>query len=278
MRKLLTLACLLLAGVGYAQQSGMRLHSGKGFRYVDTILNAGPEQRFIPVLVAFMHLNAKPEDIISNYDSLKQPVHLIVPMGNCDAADPSFYFPAACYQREFDRRDKLMRKTVDSIADFIHIINKQYHCRAFVSGYLQGGELALMLTIYHPAQVIASFPLAATVPDRLNMMLRASRSGYVPIYLYKGGNEEPSTALRGHENRVTQLNGYRNVYLTVYPHQDNIVTAKMKHDFSALMDEELEKYRVNFGEKRLNKYYPLTEETILAIENAKTARAVVAGN
>ncbi len=269
MKKVFTLFLLLPVCMGFARQPGAPYRNAKGFQYIDTVLNAGPENRFIPVLVAFMHLGATPGDIIANYDGLKQPVHVIIPMGNGNGTDVSAYFTADCYNRDAANRDKRMRKTIDSLADFVHAINQQYHCRAFVSGFLQGGDIALMLSVYHPTLVIASFPLAAAAPGQVNVMLRAGRAGYVPIYLYKGGDEEPVT-VKSHEDRVTVLSGYRNIYLTVYPHQKNTVSAKMKHDYSAMMDEQLEQYRVNFSGKRLDKYYPHTDENVAAAASGDT--------
>lgn len=258
MRKFFALLLLVQLGVvAHAQQSSPAYRCAKGFRYIDTVLNASETDRFVPVLIAFVHFNACVRETMANYDSLKQPVHLIIPVGNCNSENASLYFPTTCYEKGCDKRDRMMRKTVDSIADFIHAINQQYHCRSFVSGFQQGGDLAIMLAIYHPQQVVASFPLAAVAPRKMNMMLKSTRDGYVPIYLYKGGSEEP-VAVQGHASRLELMNGFHETYLAEYPAEQCKVSARAKQDYSAVIDEQLYQYRINFSESRLDKFYPAT--------------------
>ncbi|RFM27124.1 hypothetical protein [Deminuibacter soli] len=253
MRTFLALVVLLQVNTLLAANGMPTVHCTKGFRYIDTVLNAGGDQRFIPVLVAFMHPDANPAGVIAAYSALAQPVHLVIPFGNCNSSNGNTYFTGNGSDTKGLVCTRTMQHTLDSIAGFIHTINRQYHCRSFVSGYQQGGELAVMLSVYYPEKIAGAFPIAFSQTNRLNMLLKKTHAGFMPVYLYRRATIE--LAATGSENEQGH-----NIYLAVNENNTAPVAAEAWQSCLAMLDVQLQRYRNGFSEKRLNKYYPVTAD------------------
>ncbi|HEY0677285.1 MAG TPA: peptidoglycan DD-metalloendopeptidase family protein [Chitinophagaceae bacterium] len=203
------------------------------FEYIEIV--KGKESSEMPLLIAFHYSGGNPLETLRDYDSLKNPVRIIIPRGNFLKRDGFSYYPTDYYQKDSVTQFALARRTVDSLALFIMQIEKKYKQKAVVSGISQGGDISLLLAIYYPALCKASFPFAAVIHPHIIESLKIKPAREVPVYLFQGEDDKiiPVSVTR---KKVEQIGSGMNIRLQTYANLGHDISLQMKVDYSKLID------------------------------------------
>lgn len=205
-----------------------------GFEYYELIKGAGTSQ--LPLLIAFHYSSSNPEETIADYDSLKTAVRIIIPRGNYKKRSGYSYFPAAYYQEDSLTQLALLRQTIDSLAVFVDLMSKKFNTKALLSGISQGGDIALSLAVYYPRLCKASFPFAGYLHSQSYNKIIQGRFNKTPVYLFQG-EDDPIVAVSYTRLAVKKLGNELRLKLFTYPGVGHEISAKMKMDYSKLIDQ-----------------------------------------
>jgi phospholipase/carboxylesterase len=232
--KYLFFLTLLIASTSQAQEKYPLQQASKGFQYIEVI--KGVDDGKLPLLIAFHYSSGTPDGTIPDYDSLKNPVRLIVPKGNYKKRDGFSYYPPDYYQKDSLTQFRLSKIAVDSIAAFVEAIEKKYDQRAVVSGISQGGDIAFLLAVYHPKLCKASFPFAAVIHTGVIDEVRKNPVKKIPIHLFQGEADE-IVLVNSTRYKVTRLSHSLRLKFYTYPGLGHDISPRMKSDYSKLIDE-----------------------------------------
>ncbi len=205
-----------------------------GFEYIEVI--KGKDNGKLPLLIAFHYSSGNPAETIADYDSLKNPVRIIIPKGNYKKRNGFSYYPVDYYEKDSLTQFVLSKKAVDSIGNFIQLIGKKYKSKAVVSGISQGGDIAMLLAAYYPQLCKASFPFAAYIHSGMNHELKKKPVGRVPVYLFQG-EDDPIIPLSTTRRKLAMLDKKLRLKLFSYPALGHDISTQMKIDYSRLIDE-----------------------------------------
>lgn len=205
-----------------------------GFEYFEVV--KGKDHGDLPLLIVFHYSGGTPQETIADYDSLKNPVRIILPRGNYQKKQGFSYFPVDYYDQEPSLQYKLARKTVDSLARFVKALEKRYKGKAIISGISQGGDIALLLARFYPELFRASFPFAAVIPDKLAPGIKTNRAGELPVYMFQGENDT-IVPLAVTQKKLKDLGKRMDIQLATYPGLGHGISKEMQTDFSILIDQ-----------------------------------------
>jgi predicted esterase len=225
-----TVLLVLLCGSVFAQTP--KQGTAAGFKYLEII--QGEETGALPLLIAFHYSGGTPAETRQDYTLLKHPVRIILPQGNFPKRQGFSYFPTDYYQKDSLTQYTLARKTVDSLALFVHALTTKYQQKAVVSGISQGGDLSLLLPLHYPEQISAAFAFAAVISP----FIVAERPVKVPFYLYQG-EADPIVPLATTLRRIKQLSPALSLTLFTYPELGHDISEAMKKEYSAAIDRYL---------------------------------------
>jgi predicted esterase len=219
--------------VGFAQSAGT-YHTKAEFDYYEIVKGGDSSDKNLPVLIAFHYSSSTPQETLSYYDSLTTPVRLIFPRGNYRKRNGYSYFPPDHYTQDSTTQMHTVRKTVDSVAVFLNALYKEYPVKPVVSGISQGGDISLLLAVYHPRLIKASFPLLGFMHRQAYESLKKTSGKKVPIHLYQG-EADKIVAIDYTRKEVAFLQSIVNITLSSYPGLDHDVSPEMERDYSEKM-------------------------------------------
>jgi predicted esterase len=222
---------------GFAQSTS-NYKSVLGFNYQEIV--RGNEKTKLPLLIAFHFSSSSPEELMTYFDSLSFPVRIIIPRGNYPKRGGHSYLPKDHYSQDTATQIKTVRATVDSMALFIEHFAEKHNTKPIVSGISQGGDLALLLAIYYPQLIRASFPLLGFIHRQVYEDLPKPAGPAVPIYLYHG-EEDKIVSIRYVKKEFEFLKKSFNVTSHFYPKVEHDVTSAMEKNYSQKMMTLLQK-------------------------------------
>jgi predicted esterase len=231
-----TVAVLMLTMAAPAQAEPGRL---AGFAYEEQVhgQTAGGEPP--PLLIAFHYSGGSAAESFENYDQIAGPVRILVPLGAYPKRNGLSYFPVDYYQQTPEEQFRIARETVDSLAAFLRAAQAKYGRRPVVSGISQGGDISLLLAVYHPGLVAASVPLAAVIPDALAVTPdRARAEG--PCILMMQGEADPIVDVSRTRTLAASLAAVLSLRLTTYPELAHDISPTMKSDYTAFINRALQ--------------------------------------
>lgn len=236
-RKLLVLAFGLALFAGGPASAEPRVLAG--VTYEEVVRGAAADGEAMPVLVAFHYSGGSAAESFENYDRIAGPVRILVPLGAYPKRNGLSYFPVDYYQRSPDERFRVARETVDALAPFLAAVIEAHGVKPVVSGISQGGDISLLLAVYHPDLVAASFPFAAVIPADLAVSPERAAVPGPPIHVMQG-EADPIVDVAVTRVRVDELAAGLPLSLTTYPDLGHDISPAMKADYTRLIHEALE--------------------------------------
>lgn len=204
-----------------------------GFEYIE--VTKGKDDGNLPLLIAFHYSSGNPIETIADYDSLKNPIRIILPKGNYKKRSGFSYYPVDYYKKDSLTQFNLSKIIVDSIARFVQAVQKRYGQRAVISGISQGGDIAFLLARYYPELCKAAFPLAAVIHPNTIQELRSRPAKQVPIYLFQGESDNIVSVVTTRK-RIEEIGKRLKIELYTYPDVGHDISSQMKIDYSRLID------------------------------------------
>ncbi len=208
----------------------IRIKSIAGFEYTEVII--GEEKADLPLLVAFHYSGSDAAETLTFYDSIKVPLRIIIPKGNFPHKKGFSYFKPGYYQQDSAMQFSMARKTVDSLAAFVRAVNMKFKTRAIVSGASQGGDISLLLAVYYPRLIKASFPVAAVISKHI----RVNTGNRTPVYFFHG-ETDPIVSIDYTRMMVKSLEKKLPVKLFTYKEIGHDISPAMKTDYSRLIEK-----------------------------------------
>ena len=191
------------------------------------------------LLVAFHYSGGSARESFENYDQVAGPVRILVPLGAHPKRQGLSYFPVDYYQRAPADQFRIARETVDRMADFLEAAETAYGRKPVVSGISQGGDISLLLAVYHPDRITAAFPFAAVIPDALTVPSgRTATNG--PCIVAMQGEADAIVDVAVTRARVETLKAGLPLTLITYPGLGHDISPAMKADYTALIDRALQ--------------------------------------
>lgn len=209
-----------------------------GVFYEEVVRGATAPGERLPLLVAFHYSGGSAREAFEHYDEVAGPVRILVPLGRYHKRQGLSYFPVDYYRRSPDEQFRVARDTVDEMARFLEAAESLYGSRPVVSGISQGGDISLLLAVYHPDAVTAAAPLAAVIPDALAISPdRARRPG--PCILMMQGEDDAIVDVSRTRVRAATLQAGLPLALATYPGLGHDISPAMKADYTAFIDQAL---------------------------------------
>ncbi|MDX9696495.1 MAG: dienelactone hydrolase family protein [Bacteroidales bacterium] len=217
----------------YGQSKYNYQPSVEGFEYVE--VTKGEDTEKLPLLIAFHYSSGNPIETIDDYDSINIPIRIIIPKGNYKKRDGFSYYPTDYYQKESLTQFYLSKITIDSLAQFVLAIEKEYKQKAIVSGISQGGDIAFLLAKYYPELCKASFAFAPVIHSNIIQELKNEPvSKKIPIFLFQGESDKivPVYTTR---KKVEEIGNRLQIILFTYPNVGHEISSQMKIDYSEII-------------------------------------------
>lgn len=208
-------------------------------RYEEVLLNATGREANLPLLVAFHYSGGTTREAIADYADLKGPVRIIAVRGTYPKRSGYSYFPVDYYALPADRQLAIARETVAGIAVLLDRLGQTYRARPVISGISQGGDIALLTAIYHPASIAAAFPFAAVIPEGIDQDVGASTP---PVYIYQG-DADPIVRVDVTRRRVAALNARTPIVLETFAGLGHDISPAMKASYTRRLDAVLSAQR-----------------------------------
>ncbi len=229
----LWLLLLLPCVIAYSQDMRKYEHRANGFEYIEIV--KGTDNGKLPLLIAFHYSGGSPDETISDYEVLRNPVRIILPKGNNRKRGGFSYYPAAYYQKDSLSQFKTARLVVDSIAKFVQTMSEKYGQKPVVSGISQGGDIAFLLARYYPELLKASFPFAAVINSQTIKGLKNYPVTQIPVYIFQGENDEIVNVAYTRAC-IDKIAKHMNIVLQTYPGLGHDISDQMKADYSKRID------------------------------------------
>lgn len=213
-----------------------------GVAYEEVVRGETANGEAMPVLIAFHYSGGSAAESFENYDQIAGPVRILVPLGRYPKRQGLSYFPVDYYQRAPDEQFRVARDTVDGLAPFLEAVIDTWGAAPVVSGISQGGDISLLLAVYHPELVAAAFPFAAVVPGGLSVTAERAALPGPPIHAMQG-EADTIVDVEVTRARIDALAPSLPVSLTTYPGLGHDISPAMKADYTRLIEEALRRSR-----------------------------------
>ena len=224
--------CLTSAAVAQSKP-----HYLAGVAY-EEVVRGGEEGDALPLLVAFHYSGGSSREAFENYDQISGPVRILVPLGRYPKRQGLSYFPTDYYQRTPEAQFRVARETTADMARFLAAAEARYRRRPVVSGISQGGDISLLLAIYHPETVAAAIPLAAVIPEALAAPPADPRRNS-PCILLMQGEDDPIVDVSLTRARAQALGATLPLALVTYPGLGHDISPAMKADYTSFIEGAL---------------------------------------
>lgn len=209
-----------------------------GIAYEEVVRGTPAEGEAAPVLVAFHYSGGSAAESFENYDQIAGPVRILVPLGAHPKRAGLSYFPVDYYQRSPDQQFQVALETVEGFAPFLEALIETHGVKPVVTGISQGGDISLLLAVYHPDLVAASFPFAAVIPAELRAPAGRDRGAGPAIHAMQG-EADAIVDVERTRARVADLADSLPIRLTTYPDLGHDISPAMKADYTRLIGQAL---------------------------------------
>lgn len=235
-RLIAILAAVLWTAAGEPARADPRQLAGVA--YEEVVRGDAGTGEPLPLLVAFHYSGGSARESFENYDQVAGPVRILVPLGRHPKRQGLSYFPVDYYQLPPAEQFEVARETAADMARFLEAAEARYGKRPVVSGISQGGDISLLLAVYHPETVSAAVPLAAVIPDALRVTQdRAAQPG--PCILMMQGEDDAIVEVALTRARTASLRAILPLALSTYPGLGHDISPAMKADYTAFIDSAL---------------------------------------
>lgn len=171
----------------------VREHWVAGFRVTEVVLGQTHIDAELPLIVSF-HGRASEPHVPDGDHTDTPPLRLMFPWAPDRLGDGYSWFPVSITDQQVP--DKVLGDAIQRRVDQMTHVLKQFSARRateglpIVSGFSQGGMLALGLAVLRPETVDASFPLAGWLPRYLVEQYVDPAQAYPPIRIINA-DEDP---------------------------------------------------------------------------------------
>jgi predicted esterase len=229
---------IILTSTGYchAQSAICQYNDLEGFSYCETVRGEKVSGKKLPLVILFHYSSSTPEELLTYFDSLTTPVRIILPRGNHRKRSGYSYFAPDHYTKDSVTQALAVRRTADSIAVFVKAVGEKYKTLPVVSGISQGGDLSLLLALYYPELIKASFPIAGFVHRQVFVDFQKTPGKSVPVFIFQG-EDDPIVSLKYIQKEVAVLSKSLKVSLFTYPKTGHDVSPEMKNEYSSLISK-----------------------------------------
>lgn len=209
-----------------------------GVSYEEVVRGEPIEGEAMPLLVAFHYSAGSAAESFENYDEIAGPVRILVPLGKYPKRDGLSYFPVDYYRWSADEQFRFARETVDGLARFVRAAASLYGRKPVVSGISQGGDISLLLAVYHPEAIAAAFPFAPVIPDALAVSPEGA-GRYGPNITIMQGEADAIVDVSQTRAKIAVLQKRLPITLTTYPRLGHDISPAMEADYTALIERAL---------------------------------------
>lgn len=227
-------ALILIAAPACAQ---LRQGHAAGFDYEEVVLG-DPATPGMPLIIALHYSGGTPRESLANYDALGAPVRIVAPRGTHRKRDGFSYYPPNYYALDPAEQLRIARETEGRIAVFVADMAKLHGVKPVVTGISQGGDLSLLLALYHPDLIAAALPFAAVLRPEVAQAGMADGKAAPPIHMFQGEADE-IVLVAETRRQVAVLAKHAPVTLKTYPGLGHDISPAMKADYTALLDKLL---------------------------------------
>lgn len=229
---------LLSLGYGAALTSAEPKQShAAGFAY-EEVVRGDPAAPGMKLLIALHYSGGTPKESFENYDGVRGPVRIIVPLGAYQKREGFSYFPPDYYQLAPAAQRRIARDTAAKIADFVAHMASRHRIKPVLTGISQGGDLSLLVALYHPSAITAALPFAAVLTFEMTQIGTSYGMAIPPIHMFQG-DADPIIDVATTRRHVAMLAQSAPVTLKTYRGLGHDISPAMKRDYTALLDQLL---------------------------------------
>jgi phospholipase/carboxylesterase len=150
---------------------GVHVREGEveGIAYLEVVLGHVDPESALPLLVVIHGRGDRPRIPGGPFDGLSHPVRVVMPRGPILVGEGFGWLPVLVAEGRTELLASALHDVAARLARVITRIRAIRACRGptIVSGFSQGGMLAVTLAVHHPDVVGVAFPLAGWLPPPL---------------------------------------------------------------------------------------------------------------
>jgi phospholipase/carboxylesterase len=221
----------------------LRVRSGEldGLLFLEHVIGVAAEDQPLP-LVVVLHGRGDSARIVGGpFLGLTLPVRVIVPQAPDPLGEGYQWLPVRVGQGLIDRLSSTLFQTASRLARFIRSLERTYPVegRAIVTGFSQGGLIALTLALYHDDVVGTALPLASWLPPPLEPSYRRDDLAFPRIRSMHGDADRiiPVDQTQALYDRLDDR-GF-DVDLVVFPGVEHVMSDPMNTLFAAWLDQAI---------------------------------------
>jgi phospholipase/carboxylesterase len=204
-----------------------------GYRYVTFVTTGARADDPLPMIVGLHYSGATPETIVRDFDGLDFPARIVLPRGKHPRRGGYSWFPSNYAGLPESAQKDVTFRVLHELSGFLAAVRRIHptDTNPIVVGTSYGGDLAFLLAVYHPEQVLAAFAVAARFPS--TWMPSARRcDAKCPLLSVMHGQLDRTVAIRSTRAAAARLAaaGFR-VEFREYPGVGHDFSAGMKADF-----------------------------------------------
>ena len=248
MRVLLILTLFLFQQKLIGQQTSQTkfLNEMSGYKYKEVIVNSDPVAKNIPIIIGLHWRGSSPDEFEKYLSGLNKPARLILLQGPYPDDEPGFSFfqilPTDYYSLPSDKKMVTLLKEGEKLSVFIRAITSKYKPtqKPIIIGASQGGDLSYVIAIRYNNLISHSYPLLATIDNRVISSSKRNRGKSAPIDAFHG--EDDKTINIDVARRHILLLQKNNFKATLHTYENNThsISDKMKTDYIFLLNTLLE--------------------------------------
>lgn len=239
---------LLLFQTGiFAQKAeeNRALNELAGYKYKHRLVNTDKPDASLPMVIGLHWSGSTPDEFERYLDGFTKPVRLILIQGQYPNRAGFSFFPREpknYYNLPADEKMSVLLQEGEKISRFVEEVTALYKPskKPFIIGASQGGDLSYVMAIRCGHLISRSFPLLATMDNRIILPLSESAQTRVPIDVFHG-TADPIVSLETVKEHVKLLkkNGYK-VKLRSYKNIEHDIPAAMEKDYIDLINKSLD--------------------------------------
>lgn len=207
---------LALVPVNMDAQATVTLGESKklaGYNYKEKVENAGTDAKNLPLVIALHWSSSTPDEFAEYMTGFKKPVRILLLEGPYSHPREGFSFfvrsPNNYYEMSADGKMTNLLAEGEKLSKFIADATALYtpKKKPVIIGASQGGDLSYVIAIRYGSLISGSFPLLATVDERI---VNNSFAKSAPINSYHGSDDPiVPIATAGQHIKLLQTSGYK---------------------------------------------------------------------